>query len=323
MKHRFFFLILVVFAYSICDARKRHPVTTNGENLSALTKVTDSSEPCITPFGGDNGKDLFFAIRENKKFFNIYKKDNPFSGSVVQKTVGKNYNFYPAYNATIDKIAFHCAIEGANTSDIYMTNGTQGKALSQVTESANANENHPCFSKDGIFIVYDKVSTSEIRRDNADKIPSKHPKYVANSDVWMKNLQTGESVLLGNGYQPTFSPDGTKIAFVRYSPDAKSCTIWMMNTDGSNQIQVTDAKKGYALHPRFSPDGKQIVFDSWRKETKNTDIYIIDVEGNTLHQITSNESYDGRPYWTEDGYIYFESDRGDVAGNRQIWRFKF
>ena len=42
-------------------------ITSSGENLSALTKVTDNEEPCISPYGGDNGKDLFFAARENNK----------------------------------------------------------------------------------------------------------------------------------------------------------------------------------------------------------------------------------------------------------------
>ena len=141
-------------------------------------------------------------------------------------------------------------------------------------------------------------------------------------EVWMKNLVTGENILLGNGSQPSFSPDGNTIVFVKYSADAKSCCIWTMNTDGSNQIQVTDAKKGYAYHPRFSPDGMKIVFDCRRKDKKDNDIYIIDITGDNLSQVTFNKSYDGQPYWTSDGYIYFVSNRGGKEGKRQIWRFK-
>jgi TolB protein len=95
-----------------------------------------------------------------------------------------------------------------------------------------------------------------------------------------------------------------------------------MITDGSNMVQVTDAKKGYAFHPRYSPDGRKIVFDFYKKDKKDNDIYIIDVDGNNLTQVTINKSYDGQPYWTSDGYLYFVSDRGAKAGNRQIWRFK-
>lgn len=95
-----------------------------------------------------------------------------------------------------------------------------------------------------------------------------------------------------------------------------------MNIDGSEQMQITDAKKGYAMNPRWSPDDTQLVFGSMKKDKKDSDLYIIDIDGNNLTQLTINKSYDGQPYWTTDGYIYFVSDRGNNDGNYQIWRFK-
>lgn len=110
---------------------------------------------------------------------------------------------------------------------------------------------------------------------------------------------------------------------VKYSSDAKSTSIWIMNIDGSEQVQLTDAKKGFALNPRWSPDGTRLVFQSSKKDKKDADLYVIDVDGNNLTQLTINKSYDGQPYWTTDGYIYFVSDRGNNVGNYQIWRFKY
>ena len=95
-----------------------------------------------------------------------------------------------------------------------------------------------------------------------------------------------------------------------------------MNIDGSEQVQVTDAKKGYAFRPRWSPDGTKLVFEAAKKDKKDFDIYIIDVDGNNLTQVTINKSYDGMPYWTKDNYLYFVSDRGNDEENLQIWRFK-
>lgn len=110
---------------------------------------------------------------------------------------------------------------------------------------------------------------------------------------------------------------------VKYSSDAKSTSIWIMNIDGSEQVQLTDAKKGFALNPRWSPDGTRLVFQSSKKDKKDADLYVIDVDGNNLTQLTINKSYDGQPYWTTDGYIYFVCDRGNNVGNYQIWRFKY
>lgn len=291
-------------------------ITSSGESLSALTKVTDGEEPCISPYGGDEGKDLFFAMREKGNTYNIYKKENSFSNAVTQKTSGRNINMSPAYNAAIDKIAFRGKLEGARTSDIYMMDNSKGKTLTQITESPDAFEDNPCFSPDGRLLVYEK-NRNRIYNNMLIRMT-----LIQSNEVWMKNLVTGETILLANGAQPAFSPDGSKIVFVKYSSDSKSCSIWMMDADGSNQVQLTDAKKGLTFHPRFSPDGTKVVFDASKKGKKDQDIYIIDTDGNNLVQITSNKSYDGQPYWTTDGYIYFVSDRGGKSGNRQIWRFR-
>lgn len=325
MKKSYFILIAVAFFLASCGGAK-FAVTTGGENLSALTKVTDGEESNIHPFGGDNGANLFYASSQNKgKYFNIYKKDNPFASASVQKTSGKNFNYAPAYCSATDKIAFRCQNEGMYTSDIFMMSGTQGKALTQITESSSDYEGNPCFSSDGKYLLYDKQSYTYYKRTNLASLlfGGYATIIVENSEIWMKNLQTGETTLLGNGYQPCFSPDNQQIAYVKYAPDAKSTSIFIMNTDGTNQIQVTDAKKGFSFNPRWSPDGKKLIFQSAKKDKKDFDIYVINTDGENLTQLTMNKSSDVTPYWTTDGYIYFASDRGGKKGNFQIWRFQY
>ncbi len=326
MKKIFFIVLLASITLSGNAKKKRFAITMTGENLSTLTQVTDNQEPCMDPFGGDNGSPLYFSVRENKKYYNIYKKDNPFSASMSQKTSGKNYNRQPCYNAATDRIAFSCRQEGSYTSDIFSMLDTKSKALSQITESGDAYEEYPSFNKDGSLLVYGKVSITYYKKTNFASFLfglGGNTVIVQNSEIWMKNLKTGETTLLCNGYQPCFSPDGTKIAYVKYSSDAKSTSIWVMSIDGNEQVQVTDAKKGYALNPRWSPDGRRIIFQSTKTDKKDADIYVIDADGNNLVQLTINKSYDGQPYWTTDGYIYFVSDRGNEEGNYQIWRFKY
>ena len=311
---------------SSCSSVK-FAIMSGDENLQALTKVTDKDSPCITPFGGDDGKDLYFAVQEKGMYYNIYKKDNPFAAAISQKTSGKNRNYSPAYCAANDKIVFRCQNEGSITSDIYIMPNTKGKALTQVTESSDAFENNPCFSKDGKFVVYDK-QTYKVKVASTTTLGAliglRSASYTIyeNSEIWLKNLETGETILLGNGYQPNFSPDGKSIAYVKYSSSTNCCNIWTMTIDGENQAQITDAKKGFAMYPRWSPDGQQIVFQSTKKDKRDADIYIVNVDGNNLTQVTVNKSHDGTPYWTTDGYIYFVSDRGDKKGRYQIWRFR-
>lgn len=324
MKKVLFVALLASVALSAA-AKKKLAITMTGENLATLTQVTDNQEPCLDPYGGDNGAALFFTVRENGKYYNIYKKDNPFSAAMSQKTSGKNYNRTPCFNPATGKLAFSCKQDGASSADIYTMFDSKGKALSQITESTDAYEEYPSFNKEGNLLVYDKVQRSYYAKANfATFFGFGYSTIVVeNSEIWLRNLKTGENVLLENGYQPCFSPDGQRIAYVKYSSDAKSTSIWIMNIDGSEQVQLTDAKKGFALNPRWSPDGTRLIFQSSKKDKKDADLYVIDVDGNNLTQLTINKSFDGQPYWTTDGYIYFVSDRGNDAGNYQIWRFKY
>lgn len=325
MRKTILFLGVALLVAPECFAKKKFAITAGNENLTALTKVTDREEPCITPFGGDNGTNLFFAVCENKHYYNIYMKENAFSSSISQKTSGKNNNYAPFYSSKLKKIVFRCQNDGMSTSDIFMMNANQGKTLSQITETSNAYENNPCISPDGTILIYDKQSYTSYKKFSFwGSLLGLSPSYtiVESSEIWTKNLKTGENTLICNGYQPTFSPDGKKVAYVKYSGDAKSCSIWVMNVDGTEQTQLTDAKKGYAFYPRWSPDGRRIVFQSTRKDKKDADLYIINIDGDNLVQLTQNKSYDGSPYWTKDNYIYFVSDRGNAKGNYQIWRFK-
>lgn len=325
MKKFALLLSLAVLIVPETYAKKKFAITAGNENLTALTQVTDREEPCITPFGGDNGTKLFFAACENKKYYNIYMKENAFSSSISQKTSGKNNNSAPFYSEKLDKIVFRCQNDGMSTSDIFMMNANQGKTLTQITESSSAYEGNPCINPQGTLLIYDKQSYTSIKSFTFwGALLGLGPSttIVESSEIWTRNLKTGENTLICSGYQPTFSPDGKKVAYVKYSGDAKSCSIWIMNIDGTEQTQLTDAKKGYAFHPHWSPDGKRIVFQSTRKDKKDADLYIVNIDGDNLIQLTQNKSYDGSPYWTKDNYIYFVSDRGNREGNYQIWRFK-
>lgn len=313
-------IMTVAVVFISCSTQ--YAITEAGENLSALTKVTENSEPCINPYGGDNGKNLFYAAREKKGYFNIYKKDDAFSTAVSQKTSGKNFNFYPAYNAATDRIAFRGVLEGMLRSDIYAMSNAKGNALSKLTETSDASESRPCFSSDGKFLVYDKTSSYDFGGTVGTMAIGSSSLIYHNREIWMKNLENGETMLLTTGIQPSFSPDGKKIVFSKET-DILSSNIWIMDSDGSNPIQITHSETyAYATCPRFSPDGQKIVFVYKKRDKKDCDIYIVDVDGNNLTQLTINKSFDSEPYWTTDNYIYFTSDRGGKKKKYQIWRFK-
>lgn len=294
----------------ISEPQVQYSVSIAGENLSALTEVTKSDETCFSPFGGDQGRNLFFAVEDKSgNYSNIFHRpDNPISTAMSQKTGGKNHHVAPTYCAATNQLAFAGRQQGNEKRDIFLINLSQGNALTQITSTRSAEENYPCLSRDGQSLVYEK-------RESGLK------EY--QTQIWKRMLRTGEDIQLSIGCMPSFSPDGRTIVFVRYTEDGLSTCIWTMNSDGSNQTRLTDTSLGTVWHPRFSPDGKQIVFDCYKSQQDNVDLYVIDSNGSAPIQLTINDSYDGQPYWADDGNIYFTSDRGGNKKHYQIWRFKY
>lgn len=322
MKAKAFLFIPVAMLVLTGCSKKVFVTQTGDESFTALTRITDDEEPCMTPFGGDDGKNLYYSAVEEGQYRNLFKKENPVGKSASKRTSGKNFNTTPTYNKALDKIAFSCQNEGSRTSEICMMSNTKGNSLTYITETPSSYETNPSFSSDGTLLVYGKTTYYTGKPSTFSLFKSGSVNLYENSEIWMRDMTNGEDIRICRGYSPSFSPDDEWIVYANYSPQGKSCDIWKIKLDGSENIRITDAKKGYVANPRFSPDGSKIIFELYRTDKKDTDIYMVDADGNNLTQLTKNKSYDGEPYWSNDNYIYFTSDRGNKRGKYQIWRFK-
>ena len=95
---------------------------------------------------------------------------------------------------------------------------------------------------------------------------------------------------------PSWSPDGTKIAF-ETSRDGTAREIYVMNADGSNPTRLTH-DPSFDLYPTWSPDGEKIAFVSMR--TGNYDIYVMNADGSEETRLTTS-GFVGEPTWSPDG----------------------
>jgi Tol biopolymer transport system component/DNA-binding winged helix-turn-helix (wHTH) protein len=114
--------------------------------------------------------------------------------------------------------------------------------------------------------------------------------------------------------QPQFSPDGRLIAFA--SDRSGDREIWVANSDGSGQHQLTRLHAALSAGHHWSPDGKEIVFHS--RPAGNANLYVVNVESGAYRQLTTGRAENYIPSWSHDGqWIYFGSERD---GTEQIWR---
>jgi len=92
--------------------------------------------------------------------------------------------------------------------------------------------------------------------------------------------------------------------------------VWIMNPDGTNQIQLTSAEY-FDGQPALSPSGDKIAFTSTRSGDGNSEIYIMNTNGTGQTNLTNNPAWDSHPAFSPDGErIVFASMRNNHLG---IW----
>lgn len=136
-------------------------------------------------------------------------------------------------------------------------------------------------------------------------------------DIYTLSIAGGEATRISGGpafeFQPRFSPDGTRIAFVSDRDGLNN--VWTMAPDGSDPKQVTTEKERDVNSPTWSPDGewifarKHFVFS---RSLGAGEIWMWHRTGGSGLQVSDrpNEQQDqGEPAVSPDGeWIYFSQD---------------
>jgi Tol biopolymer transport system component/serine/threonine protein kinase/tetratricopeptide (TPR) repeat protein len=97
---------------------------------------------------------------------------------------------------------------------------------------------------------------------------------------------------------PSWSPDGRKILFDRVTAPGEESDVYVMDADGSNQLNLTNAP-GYDTRGAWSPDGRKIAFASNRGGS--FDIYVMNADGTGLQRLTDDPEFENDPSWSPDG----------------------
>jgi Tol biopolymer transport system component len=95
--------------------------------------------------------------------------------------------------------------------------------------------------------------------------------------------------------EPTWSPDGEKIAFAR-SELGGNDEIYVMNSDGTGQTRLTNNNASDWSSPSWSPDGTKIAFSSHRE---GGEIYVMNADDGSYMTRLTVDGFD--PTWSPDG----------------------
>jgi hypothetical protein len=112
-------------------------------------------------------------------------------------------------------------------------------------------------------------------------------------------------------WDPTWSPDGTRIAF------DDTLDIYVMNEDGTNRVKLTgSAETSLNGGQDWSPDGSKIAFSSTR--SGSWDIWVMNADGSNAQRLANDHELESAPAWSPDGSkIAFEADT--TPNDRQVY----
>lgn len=135
-------------------------------------------------------------------------------------------------------------------------------------------------------------------------------------DIYTMPITGGTPTRIAEGLaweiQPRFSPDGNRIAFT--SDRGGGDNIWIMNTDGSNKLQVTKEDFRLLNQPSWSPDGQYIVAKkhfTTQRSAGTGEVWLYHVSGGGGVQLVKRSSEVlqkelGEPIYAPDGNaIYY------------------
>ena len=131
-------------------------------------------------------------------------------------------------------------------------------------------------------------------------------------DIYIAQIKSTGLPVGFQGRSPVWSPDGTKLAYMSNAPG--TWQIFVYDTTNGTNKQVSNCSTGCRF-PVWSPDGLYIAFNltDSKSSTNPAGIGYIPVNGGVGETLVTG--YAGRPSWSVNGWIAYNTTKGIEAIN--------
>lgn len=204
-------------------------------------------------------------------------------------------------------------------TDLYILPGESAEPELFLESEEDDSFSRPVWSPDGHYIYYTRA-----HRETGDQEPQ----------VWLERIAypDGESeVVLEDAQSVRFSPDGSRIGFIRLNPDTFHEELYLADAGGPNAALLLPAGAFEGVDSfAFSPDGSMVVFSAFGEPSRAdaaperlpafawahalfgvrrasahedvpSDLWAIPVEGGDFRRLTTLEEINLIPDYAPDG----------------------
>ena len=226
----------------------------------------------------------------------------PNGDGLMRLTSEKGGYTNPSWSPNARRVVFASNRDALGNFDIYIFD-LEDRGIQKVVDLPGPDLG-PVWSPDGEKIAF------QAQKANTDRWDI----YTVNLDgTGLQNLTNSPS----SDEAPDWSPDGHRIAF--QSRQGNNIDIFLMDSDGSDRVRLTDFNGVQNIHPAWSPDGTRIAYASNRHQPQvrnqfpECEIYTMDADGTMVRRLTLDASSTVAffsPTWSPDGQrIAFEVRR--------------
>ncbi len=150
--------------------------------------------------------------------------------------------------------------------------------------------------------LYTQAQAREYFSPNRSQQVIQAPDSAGLLQLWILDLKNGwknQITFINKGltYDPAWSPDGGKIAYVSTQTGMTEIFVYDMNTKKSRQL-TNSSGMVYNQRPSWSPDSRMIAFKS-NRDTDRFQIWVMNADGSNMHDVSNSPYNDIDPVWVK------------------------